>query len=73
MFYKCNIRYTDVSRPVRFASRRFARIVSSPKWSRNVLMKYIYIYIMIDLELTIDPAPPGEIFGTMLFLYLYGM
>jgi len=24
----------------------------------------------VDLELTIDPAHPGEIFGTMIFLYL---
>jgi len=25
---------------------------------------------ILDLELTIDPAPPGGIFGTMIFLYL---
>ena len=36
---------------------------------RRIDRRSAYVCI-IDLELTIDPAPPGGIFGTMIFLYL---
>ena len=52
---------------IRYEETRYVSLYTPLTPTSNI---HTAIDDFIDLDLTIDPAPPGGIFGTMLFLYL---